>query len=1125
MVRSESFTSEPGSKDARVQPRRVHTPARRRIVLMGAAALVLLVFTWLLYSDFERGRDSHLWVTHTYQVLGEVREMMSTLEHAETEQRDYLLTGDAAYLGAFESAVRDTQSAGRSLHRLSADNPDQKPRLAELDRLVEARVSSLRQTIAVRQTDGLQAAQRMVDSGEGVGLMQDCRTTLHAVEETERNLLATRSQAAEAQGRRMRWGLGLGSGLLLTLLVMAGAVIERDIQTRERDRREVQDSEARLRLALDAAGAGTWEWDLATNQNVWSEELWSLYGIPPHSCEPSYESWRQAIHPDDRQRAEQVVGEAAREGAEMNVEFRVGEGPGRQRWLLARGGLVGLGRAARFIGIALDITQRKQAEEAIRERERTLRRFTEVAPVAIAMFDRDMRYLAASERYRSDYQLGAQELLGRSHYEVFPEISEEWRAIHRRSLAGAVERSPGELFRRADGGEQWVRWEIQPWRDTAGEVGGIVLFSEDITQQVRSERAVRESEARLRIAQQAAGIATFEWNLQTGSRPLAPDLEAMYGVPPGSPAESPRTWEDLIHPEDRAEAVRQVEQAMETGKFEAEWRVVWPDGDVRWLAGRGWVFKDDAGKPLRLIGVNIDITGQKRTEEALRDSRAKLETALASMTDAVFISDNQGRFIEINDAFATFYRYGSKADCLRTFSEYLGLLDISFPDGSPAPTGMWAVPRALRGETVANTEYRLRRKDTGETWVGSYSFGPIRDKAGAIVGSVVVARDITGWKRAQEELRASELRFRKIFENAPTGIAIVGWDERLAQCNPAFCDLLGYTGEELRGVWFASLIPPEDQEANLALTERLRTGEAPSFQNESRYIRKDGQAVWVHKFVSVLPNETGGPAQFVRLVTDISERKRAEEEIRQLNADLDQRVRQRTAQLEAANKELEAFAYSVSHDLRAPLRGIDGWSLALMEDYASQLDGRAHKYLDRVRSETQRMGQLIDDLLQLSRIGRSVMSRGEVDLTALAHAVADRLREEHAARRIEFVIAPGLRVAGDARLLEVALTNLLDNAVKFTGPRAGAQIEVGWQEHQGQRVFYIRDNGVGFDMAFASTLFGAFQRLHRASEFPGTGIGLATVQRIIHRHGGRIWAEAQAGQGATFYFTLGTASC
>jgi PAS domain S-box-containing protein len=413
----------------------------------------------------------------------------------------------------------------------------------------------------------------------------------------------------------------------------------------------------------------------------------------------------------------------------------------------------------------------------------------------------------------------------------------------------------------------------------------------------------------------------------------------------------------------------------------------------RVLADSRQVRLRDAAGPSGYMEINRDITERAEAEEAARESRAKLETALASMTDAVFISDSEGRFVHLNDAFATFHKFASKAECFQVLSEYPRILAVSFADGTPAPLEMWAVPRALRGESATNEEYGLRRKDTGEEWTGSYSFGPIRDQHGAIVGSVVVGRDIT-------------------------------------------------------------------------------------------------------------------------------ERKRVEAEIRRLNAELEQRVRERTAQLEASNKELESFAYSVSHDLRAPLRGIDGWSLALMEDYAGQLDERALQYLGRVRSETQRMGRLIDDLLHLSRITRTELRRHRVDLSGTAESIAATLRESHPDRSLEFVIRPGLTAFGDPRLLEIALMNLLQNAVKFTGPRPHARIE--FDVIDAGQSFAVRDNGVGFDMACAGTLFGAFQRLHTDSEFPGTGIGLATAQRVIRRHGGRIWAEAEPGRGATFYFTIGS---
>jgi signal transduction histidine kinase len=242
--------------------------------------------------------------------------------------------------------------------------------------------------------------------------------------------------------------------------------------------------------------------------------------------------------------------------------------------------------------------------------------------------------------------------------------------------------------------------------------------------------------------------------------------------------------------------------------------------------------------------------------------------------------------------------------------------------------------------------------------------------------------------------------------------------------------------------------------------------------------------------------------------------------IEKRSLELEGQIAERTAQLQAANKELESFSYSVSHDLRAPLRAIDGFSRILLEDYKNKLDDEGKDSLQRVRAATQRMGRLIDDLLRLSRLARSEIHGAPVDLSALARTVADELKSSEPGRAVEFLIEPGLVANADASLLRVVLQNLLDNAWKFTGKQSSAKIEFGRTTHEGVPVFYVRDNGIGFNMTYADKLFGAFQRLHSATEFPGTGIGLATVQRIIHRHGGHIRAESAPDHGATFYFTL-----
>jgi len=283
--------------------------------------------------------------------------------------------------------------------------------------------------------------------------------------------------------------------------------------------------------------------------------------------------------------------------------------------------------------------------------------------------------------------------------------------------------------------------------------------------------------------------------------------------------------------------------------------------------------------------------------------------------------------------------------------------------------------------------------------------------------------------------------------------------------------------------------------------EIIRSGK-PLVGFEERVVWPDGHETWVSTTKVPLRDREDNIIGTFGISRDITDRKRKDEA------------------LQKSRDELEAFSYSVSHDLRAPLRGIDGWSLALLEDYGNLLDKRGQEYIQRVRSETQHMGELIDDLLQLSRITRAELHTEQIDLSAIARSIVARLQESEPQRRVEFVIQNDLIAKGDAHLMEVVLTNLLGNAFKFTGKTPHPRVDFGLMNMENQRVFFVRDNGAGFDMAYAKKLFGAFQRMHKASEFPGTGIGLATVQRIINHHGGWVWAESAVNLGATFFFTL-----
>ncbi len=374
---------------------------------------------------------------------------------------------------------------------------------------------------------------------------------------------------------------------------------------------------------------------------------------------------------------------------------------------------------------------------------------------------------------------------------------------------------------------------------------------------------------------------------------------------------------------------------------------------------------------------------------------------------------------------------------------------------------------------------------------------------------------------AHQALRVSEERLRTLVDNAPIGIEELTLSGELVRVNPRLCEITGYAADELSRLRIQDITHPDDLDADLANLERLRAGEIDSFVMEKRDLRKDGGVVWVEANRAVVRDADGHPLLFVGAIRDLTAQRDAEAEIRTLNAELETRVQRRTADLALANKNLEAFGYSVSHDLRAPLRALSGYSEALLEEYGDQLGETGRGYAGRIQAASERMAALIDDLLQLARVSRSPMHLGRVDLSVEVADIAGDLRSAEPGRQVRITIQDGVVVTADRSLTRTVLENLVGNAWKFTARREDAAIEFGTvTAEDAETCCFVRDNGAGFDPAYAAKLFEPFQRLHADTDFAGTGIGLTSVQRIIQRHGGRIWAESEVGSGATFFFTL-----
>ena len=384
---------------------------------------------------------------------------------------------------------------------------------------------------------------------------------------------------------------------------------------------------------------------------------------------------------------------------------------------------------------------------------------------------------------------------------------------------------------------------------------------------------------------------------------------------------------------------------------------------------------------------------------------------------------------------------------------------------------------------------------------------------------VIMVLLVSSRRKANAEIRKQKDWLNVTLSSIGDGIIATNIEDRIEFMNPVAESLTGWKCADALNKPLTEVFSMKGDQAEIDSRER------PDLETSSPIklllISRDRQEMPIDYTKSALKNASGEVTGSVVVFRDVSDRRRYEEQIAALNQDLERRVVERTEQLENTNRELEAFSYSVSHDLRAPLRTIDGFSQALLEDYKDRLDVTGQDYLIRVRSGTQRMGILIDDLLNLARIGRSDLVRKPVDLSSIAREVAAELSRQTPERDVRFKVEEGLIVAGDPALLRIVMENLLGNAWKFTSKSAKGEITVGSKNHDSETIFLVSDNGAGFDMAYANKLFGAFQRLHSIQEFNGTGIGLATVQRIVHRHGGRVWAEGSVGHGATFYFPSG----
>ncbi|MGZ4824555.1 MAG: PAS domain S-box protein [Terriglobales bacterium] len=521
------------------------------------------------------------------------------------------------------------------------------------------------------------------------------------------------------------------------------------------------------------------------------------------------------------------------------------------------------------------------------------------------------------------------------------------------------------------------------------------------------------------------------------------------------------------------------------------------------------VFRNEAGEVEGVFAAARDITERTRAEQAAR----RLAAIVESSDDAIISKTLDGTVLTWNQGAERQYGY--------TAAEMVGRSVMAVVPAECHAEFCGLLQRIARGERIEHHESVRQCKDGRRVEV-SATLSPTKNARGEVTGVSTIARDISDRRQAVRKLQESKQRYHCLV----TATSQLVWSTNSqgeVDDMPGWREITGQTINEVRGWGWSDALHPDDRERTKQ-TWAQAVQQHTLYDTEYRVRRHDGEYRYLAARGVPVLNDDGSIREWVGTCVDITERKRAEEQIRKLNEDLELRVEQRTAELQAANQELEAFTYSVSHDLRAPLRHLSGFAKLLLEENGEALNATSRHYVDEIRDAARRMGQLVDDLLELSRMNRQALHPQPVALNSMVDAVRRELAPEIGQRAIEWKISALPEAVGDPILFRQIFANLLGNSVKFTRPRDPAVIEVGAQLVGGEAVFFVRDNGVGFDMRYVDKLFGIFQRLHRAEDFEGTGVGLAVVQRIIHRHGGRIWAEAEPDRGACFYFTLGCAA-